>query len=136
MASFGYFSVKENDFLVLKEVNRILENDGVFVLDFLNAELVKKKLTPSENNLINGKSIAIKRWIDESTNRVEKQIIIHESDGIKRYFNESVHLYTNDMLQQMFVDAGFNVKETFGDYHGAPFDEHSPRLILIGTKHA
>ena len=45
--SFGYFETEEEDKSVFRSVSEVLKSKGYFVLDFLNAEYVKKIITPS-----------------------------------------------------------------------------------------
>lgn len=134
--SFGYFSSDEGNRAVLSEVTRILRGGGFLVLDFLNAELVRKQIVPSEAAEIDGQQVSILRWLDEPEGRVEKRILIHESNRAIREYRESVRLYSKDELTGMLARAGIRAQATFGDYGGSSFDKDSPRLIIIGRKHA
>ncbi|TKJ40101.1 SAM-dependent methyltransferase [candidate division LCP-89 bacterium B3_LCP] len=134
--SFGYFSLPEEDNKVLGEVSRCLSGGGFYVLDFLNATVVREEIIPSEEAEIDGKKVDILRWVDDRNERIEKRILIHERDGALREYRESVRLYSRDKLIDMMNAAGISVKSVYGDYTGSAFEDNSPRLIIIGRKNA
>lgn len=132
--SFGYFSSNDDDLKVLQEVTRVMRSGGAYVLDFLNVSLVRRDIIPTEETIVKGRRVTILRWLDEPRKRVEKRILIHESEGAIREYRESVRLYTEGELREMFKDSDLSVLSTHGNYDGARFTSDSPRLILIGRK--
>lgn len=129
--SFGYFADPVDDRRVLKEMERVLSPGGVFMLDFMNAARVRTELVPEDTREVEGKQIVQTREITEGV--VVKRIRIEPSDeGEARLFEERVRLYTCDELVSLLAGAGLVTRHRFGDYHGAPFREGSPRLILAG----
>lgn len=134
--SFGYFNSEEGDAQVIKEVGRVLRSGGIYVLDFLNAPLVRKQIVPTEETRIDDKKVTIFRWLDEPRSRVEKRILIHETRGAVREYRESVRLYTEEELHNLFETASITVRTIYGDYNGSTHSNDSPRLILIGHKNA
>lgn len=134
--SFGYFRSEEEDRRVLNEVARLLVGEGIYVLDFLNAPLIRNRIVPSEEVSVNGQKVTILRWLDGPNERVEKRILIHESEGAFREYRESVRLYSQKKLQEMLRTVGIRVRSTFGDYKDSTYRTDSPRLIMIGCKDA
>ena len=132
--SFGYFNSPEDDREVLREVARVLQAGGTYVLDFLNAPLIQSQIVPTEETALGGQKATIMRWLDEPNQRIEKRILIHESDGAIREYRESVRLYSEEELRLALREVGIAVRSTFGNYDGSPLYAHSPRLILIACK--
>lgn len=130
--SFGYFDRPEDDGRVLDEVRRILAEDGWFVLDFLNAERVRRNLEPRDEEVVRGVRVVQERALVESGRRVEKRIEVGDPESPDhRSFRERVRLYDRSELERALRARGLEPAETFGDYHGSPFDSGSPRLIVM-----
>jgi SAM-dependent methyltransferase len=134
--SFGYFKDSFEDLQVLAEVQRVLKPGGRFLLDFLNAPLIRLEIIPAESSKIGDREVIIERWVDNANNRVEKRISIKPPSGLIQEYRESVRLYDLDELKQMLEQSGIYLKQLFGDYGGAIYQDKSPRLILIGVKSA
>ena len=133
--SFGYFQSAAEDALVLREVHRVLGTGGIFVLDFLNATLVRREIIPQEEFTLGDIRVTILRWVDEGENRIKKLIRLCDADQERQYL-ESVYLYGRKDLTDMFGQAGLSLQAEFGNYLGSPYSESSPRLIMIGRKSA
>lgn len=131
--SFGYFASDTENEEVIIRVGKSLKNGGYFVIDFFNAAVVRKNIVDHDEKIIStGERVEQSRLI--KNNRVEKTIIIHSDKGASE-FKESVRLFELSDFQRMFAKAGLAIKEKFGDYGGAPFDEgSSPRLFLVAKK--
>jgi SAM-dependent methyltransferase len=134
--SFGYFKESADDLQVLAEVKRVLKSNSMFLLDFLNARLIKQEIIPAESGKIGDREVIIERWLDGAQNRVEKRISIKSPLGKIQEYRESVRLYDLEELKQMLAQSGIYLKQIFGDYGGADYNDKSPRLILIGVKSA
>lgn len=130
--SFGYFENEDDDALVLRHVARALKPNGWYVLDFFNADFVRKNLRPETRRAIDGIDVIERRVIFGE--RVVKSIVISEN-GKRHRFIESVRLYSADELSEMLRAVGLRTRHCFGDYDGAPFElESSPRVIFIAQK--
>jgi SAM-dependent methyltransferase len=134
--SFGYFPSEEEDQKVICEVSRLLKKGGIYVLDYLNASLVRSQIAPSEETLINGQRATILRWLDEPKGRVEKRILIHESEVAFREYRESVRLYSEANIREILARANLQAGTSYGDYDGSGYRTDSPRLIIVGYKNA
>jgi SAM-dependent methyltransferase len=131
--SFGYFKDdKENEEVILR-VGRNLNSTGFFIIDFLNAELLRKMLVAyDEKIIVSGERVEQFREI--RSGRVEKKIVIH-SGGAKKEFHESVRLFELQDFERMFHNAGLKIRERLGDFSGALFEVgSSPRLFLVAQK--
>ena len=133
--SFGYFERDEENEEVILRVGKCLKSNGYFILDFLNADVIRKDISPYNEKIIpSGERVELFRTI--LNNRIDKKILIH-SDDVTAEFHESVRLFELQDFERMFEKAGMALKEKFGDYYGKPFEAgSSPRLILVGKKDA
>ena len=129
--SFGYFDTDEEHDVVLRDLSRVITKDGTFVIDYLNARLVRVTLVSSDEKIIGGKRVEQKREISADGRYVVKRINI-KSDG--RGFVERVRLFSVGDLSAMLERAGFEVERSYGDYEGAALADDSPRVILFARR--
>jgi len=127
--SFGYFENQEDNIDVLKGVTLNLRENGLFVLDFLNASKVIKNLVPKESKQLEGITFNLKRSYD-GTN-IRKDIYLKDND--KNYhFQERVSAFNLHDIKKMAALADLKIVNTFGDYNLNSFEEKtSDRLILV-----
>lgn len=130
--SFGYFnSLKENQ-KVMNAIHEMLESNGLFVIDFMNASKVI-------NNLVKEEIIQRPDQAFHITRRCENGQIIKtidfEDQGKEFHYEEKVQtIFLND-FEDLIRDAGLKLIQVFGDYDLNPFSvETSDRLIIIGKK--
>lgn len=129
--SFGYFAAGEEDLQVAREIRRVLEPGGRFLLDYLNASRVRAGLVPEETLELDGGSVHVTRSIEDDA--VVKRIrIASGQDGRPRLHEERVRLYEPDELESLLASVGLVTTDRFGDYEGAPYAFHSSRLVLMG----
>jgi SAM-dependent methyltransferase len=129
--SFGYFETDEEHDVVLRDLSRVIAKGGTFVIDYLNARLVRDTLVPSDEKIVGGKRVEQKREISADGRYVVKRINI-KSDG--RGFVERVRLFSVADLTRMLDRAGFEVERSCGDYEGAALADDSPRVILFARR--
>lgn len=130
--SFGYFENDEDNFSLFSNVESLLSDEGVFVLDFLNAGYVRENLTLYSKSEIEDLVIEQCRRIE--SNRVIKEITLHQ-DGSVKTFRESVRLYSKDELTDALNKNNLTVTTIFGSYTGESFyEKSSSRLILLCKK--
>ena len=130
--SFGYFEDDNEDVEVLKSVVSVLEKDGFFVLDYLNAKQVVAKLKPQE-------TIQREHVTFDITKKIENAFVVKnidfEDEGERYHFEERVKLIDEEQFESYFKLAGLQLLAKFGNYNLDKFDEdNSPRLILIAKK--
>ena len=129
--SFGYFENESEDLQTLKNVAHSLKPDGVFVLDFFNANYVRQRLSGHEHRSIEGITFDLHKKLEG------KHVVktIQFADGQKHYFfEERVRLFELTDFERLFKAAGLKLVRTYGDYQLQPFNWiDSPRLILVAT---
>jgi SAM-dependent methyltransferase len=124
--SFGYFVDDAEHRLVVRQVAAALVPRGVFVLDYLNAEHVRRTLKLGERTA--GRDVRVTRRIDRDSRFVIKEIELRDEG---RRFEERVRLYSADELAALLTDAGLRIIARFGDYEGAAAGPEAPRVILV-----
>jgi SAM-dependent methyltransferase len=135
--SFGYFLSDDEHRRVVDQVAAALAPGGYFVLDYLNAEQVRRTLRASEQAgrrrgaAERRTEVRVTRRIGEDGRFVIKEIELRDEG---RRFQERVRLFRPDELAGMLTAAGLQVFARFGDYDGAPPTPESPRVILIAVR--
>ena len=128
--SFGYFDRDEQHVTALREMVATLRTGGWFVIDFLNAQLVRDRLVARETQRVGGAAIEVERVLSPDRRYVCKTI----TSGGGRRFTERVRLFAADEIEAMLVGSGVAVGERFGDYDGSPLGPDSPRTLLLGQR--
>lgn len=129
--SFGYFETDDEHELVIRDVAHVIAPKGIFVLDYLNAELVRDKLVPHDEKEISGRVVEQRREISNDGRFVIKHIAVK---GNGREFVERVRLFTRVELERMLALAGFQIETAYGDYNGEVLTDTSPRVILFASR--
>jgi SAM-dependent methyltransferase len=125
---FGYFSDAENRDL-LRHLRALLRADGILLLDYLNAEQVRRTLVPEDTVRRGGFEVHSRRSVE--ADRVVKRMTLTDLEtGQRREATESVRLYDPADLRTMAAECGLAVAREAGDYTGAPFNpKQSQRWI-------
>ncbi|MBR9861496.1 class I SAM-dependent methyltransferase [bacterium] len=130
--SFGYFENDEEHAQTIQNIESALLPDGIFVLDFMNVEKVRKNLVPNEAFSRDGVKFEISRVIEHKT--VIKTIKVIDEDVVKVY-KEEVRAFKKNRLAEMIEASGLKIRNIFGDYNLNPFEEStSDRLIIVSEK--
>jgi len=134
--SFGYFRDDAEHRVVVEQVAAVLGSGGRFVLDYLNAEQVRRSLRVAEQGISatgggTGGAVRIGRRITDDGRYVIKEIEIPDEG---RSFQERVRLFTPADLKALFAAAGLAVERRYGDYDGRPLTADSSRAILVGLR--
>jgi len=130
--SFGYFRSDVEHGQVLRQVASVLEPGGRFVLDYLNADQVRRTLQRDSDEISDGDVGArVRRRFSEEGLYVVKEIELRAEN---RSFQERVRLFTTQELEALLRDAGLAVVERFGDYDGRPAAVDAPRSILVAVR--
>ena len=129
---FGYFSDDENRALML-DLGLRLQHGGVLVMDYMNADQVRRSLVP-EDRVIRGGVQAESRRTLEGDRLVKRMALTRLDTGETRQVMESVRLYPPSELQEMAVRAGLRLRRVMGTYSGEAFTQDSPRWIGIFEK--
>ncbi len=129
---FGYFPDEDNRQLML-DLGRSLRHGGVLVMDYMNADQVRRTLVP-EDAVVRGGVRAVSRRSLEGDRLVKRMMLVHLDTGEVRLALESVQLYHPTELQEMAIRAGLRLRRVMGTYAGEAFQEDSPRWIGIFEK--
>jgi SAM-dependent methyltransferase len=130
--SFGYFETDADHERTLINVAQQLKPRGLLLIDFFNAEKVKKTIVPKFEKTVEGIEFKIKKRIEN--NRILKHIAFEDNN--KQYeYEERVRLFTLSDFECMADKAHLKIERTFGNYALDIFDvEMSDRLILLMRK--
>jgi len=130
--SFGYFRDDAEHRFVVRQVAQSLRPGGRFVLDYLNADNVRRTLR-RDTEEINGAAtdVRVRRRFSEEGKYVVKEI---ELGAENRSFQERVRLFTPGELTTLLEEEGLRVDAQFGDYDGGPLDGRATRTILVATR--
>ena len=107
-----------------------MEPGSFFMLDFMNAERVRRELVRTDTREIDGGRVVQEREIIDGV--VVKRIHLERDEQDTRTFEERVRLYSCTELVNILRGAALETEYRFGDYLGSPYDQESPRLILAG----
>lgn len=129
--SFGYFRDDAQHLRVVTEVARVTRSGGGFVLDYLNATLVRDTLVTRDERLVGTTRVEQEREITADGRYVRKTITLGD---LGRTFVERVRLFDPAELADLCTEAGFAVERVCGDYAGAPLGPQSPRAILFARR--
>lgn len=129
--TFGYFKNDDENASVLDSVTSMLKKEGLFVLDYLNAEKVRQTFVPEEEGEFQDIRYEIKRYIKNGAIHKDITFASDKLDKPKVYW-ERVKLYGLDWFQQEMEKRNLKIIDVNGDYQGSDFDpENSPRLLII-----
>lgn len=127
--SFGYFPSNDDNLKTLQAIHSGLNDYGVAVLDFMNADVVLKNLKSEEVVVKQDIAFNIKRWHDQT--HIYKNIQFSDA-GTHYDFTEKVQILWLQDFEKMMEQAGIYLLDVFGDYKLSKFHEQtSERLILI-----
>ena len=127
--SFGYFENDEDDILVLENIKKGLNKNGLLILDFLNVVTVKNNLVKKEVKTVDNITFNIQREIKNGF--ILKHISFYDK-GIKHAFLERVKYIDLKKFENYFSEAGLRIHHVFGDYHLSKFNPNtSKRLIFV-----
>ncbi len=129
--TFGYFESDAENASVFDSVVSMLAPGGIFVLDYLNAQKVKKSYSPSDSGEFQGIKYNIQRFIRDEAIYKKIEFAGERVNG-ERIYSERVKLYHLDWFQEEMEKRDLHIDHIYGDYEGHVFDpETSSRLLII-----
>lgn len=130
--SFGYFENAQEDQKCILNIYKSLLSQGLFIQDYLNAESVVGDFPLKEVKVIDGVQFEIEKLVYDGF--IEKHIHVIDAD-YNESFMERVKIFTKNELVLLHENAGFEVRNEFGNYSLDSFDgTNSPRIILVSKK--
>ena len=129
--SFGYFTAREEDLQVLRNVRESLGPRGVFVMDMAGKEWLARHFEPTRSRTLEDGTLFIDRCrvVDDWT-RVENDWILIR-DGRARTFRLRLSVYSGQELRDRLLQAGFGRVDLYGNLAGAPYDSEATRLVAV-----
>lgn len=133
--SFGYFDEDEENFLALREIERVLAPGGRFAIDLLNAETAVSALEPRTERRAGPFRLVEERQYDARRRRIEKRIVLtRPGEAEERRYFESVRVFGAEEIVGFLGRAGLRTDRLLGDFDGRGFGPGTARMIVLGTK--
>lgn len=130
--SFGYFDDINDNLEVLNSIETMMNEDGHYVIDFMNVEKVLRTLVKEEEKEIDGILFKISR--EHIDGYIVKNIEVIDN-GESFHFQEKVQALTIDNFKELISKTDLIVDGFYGSYDLNVFDaDTSDRLIIVGTK--
>lgn len=130
--SFGYFEKEEDNLKVIESVFKALKPGGIFVFDYLSADVVLAELPGHEIKAVDGYIFEINKTF--SNGKIQKEITINR-EGQSMSYTESVSAFSRKYLVDLIKNVGLELEHCFGSYVLEPYaKESSERIILIARK--
>lgn len=128
-SSFGYLPSDEDNLVALKAIAANLKPNGIFVLDYMNAEWVVKQMKPREILQRSNIQFHIQKKIADGF--VVKNIQFVNEEGTNFEFEEKLRIIHLQTFQNLCSHAGLAIENVWGDYELQAFNAaSSPRIIL------
>ena len=134
--SFGYFKSEEENLKVLKEVNKSLKLNGLFLIDVQNGKWIEKNHSSKMREQNGSKTIIKKSNLDleNKTNRVEISILNTKNEKTTKTLHET-KLYCFSELKNKIESNGFEIVKKYGNFKGEKLNtETSRRIITLARK--
>jgi SAM-dependent methyltransferase len=133
--SFGYFAREEDDEAVLDAVHKALRPGGRLLLDVLARDAHLEQDQPRFwRELAGGELLLLDRHFDAATSRLRIDALMVDPDGSRHDQVFDIRLYTQTELRRMLGRAGFNVRQVWGGYNGAPPGPRRSRLLILSER--
>jgi SAM-dependent methyltransferase len=131
--SFGYFSRREDDLLLLRNCAKNLAPGGRLILETVGKETAARDFVEREEferagwnvttefKILGGWEYEVNRWILEKG-----------SERIDHSF--ALRLYSGYEMKQALAEAGFASASIFGGLDGKPYDEKADSLVAVASR--
>lgn len=132
-SSFGYFTSRDDDLKVAKNIWASLREKGKFLLDLAGKETIarnyqRKNWREGKGFLLLEERVIEKNWTGINT----RWIIVKE--GKRTELNIFHRLYSAVELIDLLTQSGFSDVKVYGDIKGRPYDADASRLIAVAVK--
>jgi SAM-dependent methyltransferase len=130
--SFGYFDNDLDHLRSLKNAQRGLKPGGQLLLDYFNAEWVRRNVVRAEVKTVDNIEFHLKKNIRGG---YVYKTVDFRTGGRHFEFRERVRLFTLTDFREIFDAAGLQFNAAYGDYEMNPYSpNHSKRLIVSALK--
>lgn len=129
--SIGYFEDFEDNSKTFASISKSLNENGIFVIDFLNAAKVKEEMVGYQEKEIEGLLFKISKKVED---RNIVKTIEFEADARNHHYEEKVTLLEKSDFIHFANQSNLKLIAELGDYELNPLSDKSDRLILIFQK--
>lgn len=134
--SFGYFDDPLDNFRVLRNAHDSLVPGGQLLIDVMGKEVLAGWIgRPQLVDLDGGAYVVQRDTVLDGWTRLRTDWTLVR-DGTAREVSITSFLYSGAELRTLFEQAGFTGVEVYGGFDGAPYDQHSRRLVVRGRRPA
>ncbi|SMD17524.1 class I SAM-dependent DNA methyltransferase [Kibdelosporangium aridum] len=131
--SFGYFAEAKDNLQVLRNAYSSLANDGQLILDVLGKEVLASWVGRPKSVDVEGGYVVMRDTILDDWTRLRTDWTLIRGETARHAVIECF-IYSAAELKALVTEAGFQDVECFGDFDGAPYDNHAKRLIVRGYR--
>jgi glycine/sarcosine N-methyltransferase len=121
----------------VKDVAKLLESDGTFIVQIVNFDRVIEEKIHSLPIIQKPNGLTFERTYEFQ----QEQILFHgtlsvEEDGERRQFDNKVPLYPLQSFQLVSIlqNNGFSEISLFGDYQESEYTLSSPAIVIVAKK--
>jgi len=133
--SFGFFKDEEEDFKVIKQVDKALKAKGKFILDTINRERILADFMPRDWEKFEDGTLTItERTFDHKRSMIHCCITVLKPDGTENKMVHSFRMYTLREFVLMFKRAGLDISDVYGDFDKSEYNLKSRRMIMLAEK--
>jgi len=130
--SFGYFDDESDNLKMLHSIHTMLNENGLLIIDFMNASKVIANLVEQEVKKVDNVSFSIQRSYDGK--HIFKHISFQDIEENQQYIERVQAVLLSD-FKRLLLKSNFKILRTFGDFDLNPFEEkNADRLIIIAQK--
>jgi len=133
--SFGYLPSEVEDLKSLKEINRTLVENGVFLLDIANFQHIKRNFRERDWAEFEPYYMLEERSLDLKNPKLRSSwTLIRKGTGQTQSILHEVRLYTLARLQRMFKQSRLVTRKFYGGYEKQRFSSEASRMIVVAQK--
>lgn len=114
-----------------ENMSRSLRDGGLFVIDTMNPDYIRKHFKPVRTDVINNSTIYRDYRLDEEDSMLKSKWYVSESGDI--LFGQT-KLYTLPQYIEMLASVGLCIERAVGGYSFEELTDDVGRLIMIGVK--
>jgi len=130
--SFGVFDHRREDMEALKNIHRSLQPGGRFLIDQANPNAFLSSMPSRNTHQIQSQQVVEELSRDDCDGRLVLRRTLRRGSWEKQWVMR-FRIYDPDALSRIVQEAGFAPDGFYGDLHGSPYSDASPRLVLLAS---